>query len=176
MRNTLITLALAAIFSAAAQAQTIKQPLPPLPPAPGVAQLPLAGGPTSRVDALLERMLPHLAPDPSAVDQASEQNMNREINLSRSAGQVLKPVGFVRIGNTKTIYASEDGQRLSRLSAGSRIGVMQIKEVTSQGVTYSVGKRDMYAPLAYLPTDPPKPPAQQASGQQQHAQAAPGGR
>lgn len=173
MRNTLIALALTASVPIAAQAQTIKQPLPPLPPAPAMAQLPLAGGPTGRVDALLERMLPHLAPDPSAVDQAYEQSMNREINLSRSVRDVLKPVGFVRIGDQKTIYASEDGHRLSRLSTGSRIGMMQIGKITEQGVTYTVGKRDLYAPLAYLPTDPPKPPDRQSSQQTDRQPATP---
>lgn len=117
--------------------------------------------PTGRADYILEHMLPHLMPSPDAVDQQVEQNVSREINLTRSAGQLLKPVGFVQIGNRKIVYASEDGKRLMRLTAGSRIGIMKIQSIDEDGVTYIAGQRELHAPLAYLPSDPPTPPDQE---------------
>lgn len=133
-----------------ALAQSDGDPLPP--------PFPFTATPTDRVDHMLDRMLPHMIPDPDAVDQAAEQNVTREINVSRSVGQMLRPVGFVSIGNKKMIYASEDGQRVMKLSPGGRIGIMKIKEITEDGVSYMAAKKEMYAPLSFLPSDPPEPP------------------
>lgn len=168
-----LLLAAVALSSLPVAAQQLLSAPLPTRPVPGV----IPDTPTGRADYMLERLMPHMMPDPNAVDQVAEQNVTREINISKSAGQVLRPVGFVQIGNKRTIYASEDGQRVMRLAAGSQIGIMKIKEITENGVAYRAGSRDLFAPLSYLPSEPPKPPTQNTSVQQQPTgQTAPGGR
>jgi hypothetical protein len=152
-------------MSASAFAQpSLNVPLPgaapqnaPLPVAATVAA-PIAHpkGPAGDVDKVLERIAKNMQPQGDVIDQQAEANINRDLNLSRSTGQLLRPVGYLQVGDERSVFASEDGVRVLRLREQSRLGVMRIAKISEDGVEYKVSGKDMYAPLAYTAQEAPK--------------------
>lgn len=159
------------------------QPLPALPSLPPVASvfpsslpdLPpvIARGPAGKADQLLEQIYKNMTPPADLFDAPAEASINREMNISRSTGQLLKPVGFMQVGQERIIFASDDGQRVLRLREGSRIGAMRIEKITEDGVDYLVGGKSMFAPLAYTVSEPPKAPQQKNASSSGASQQSP---
>lgn len=173
MRVTTIFLVYAAslVLSANAVAQaSLNAPLPnvganiPLNPAPTANpnSNPIPKGPAGNVDKVLERISRNLLPQADMIDSQAEASINRDLNLSRSTGQLLRPVGYIQVGDERAIFASEDGVRFLKLKEQSRLGVMKIAKISEDGVEYKVSGKDMYAPIAYTATEAPKQP--QVSG------------
>ncbi len=113
-------------------------------------------GLTSHVDKVLEQISRNMLPAPEMIDAQAETAINRDMNLSRSTGQMLRPIGYMEIENSRVIFASEDGVRVLRLKENSRLGVMKIIKISDFGVEYQVSGKVMYAPLAYMASEPPK--------------------
>lgn len=153
------------------------QPLPALPSlplvVPALSSLPVARGPGGKADQLLEQIYKNMTPPADLFDAPAEASINREMNISRSTGQLLKPVGFMQVGQERIIFASDDGQRVLRLREGSRIGAMRIEKITEYGVDYLVGGKSMFAPLAYTVSEPPKAPQQKNSSSSGASQQSP---
>ena len=134
------------------------------PPAPPVPTLTRAGegssaplrNTTGEVDKILRSIAANLKPNAEYIDAPAEMTINRDLNLSRSVGMMLRPVGYMQVNDQKVIYASEDGQRLLRLTVGSRLGLMKIKKISQDGVEYEVGGKIMHAPMAYTTAEAPK--------------------
>ena len=115
-----------------------------------------ASGATAAVDRVLETIAKNMAPAADQIDATAESNINRDVNISRSTGQLLRPVGYMQINDERAIFASEDGARLARLKEQSRFGVMRINKISEDGVDYTVSGKAMYAPLTYLAAEPPR--------------------
>ena len=173
MKTTLIyTAVLAALaFSSGAFAQaSLNIPLPPggVAPAPAAVapgnlpstvvnvNTPTPKGPAGNVDKVLERIARNMQPQADMIDQQAEASINRDVNLSRSTGQLLRPIGYFQVGDERAIFASEDGVRVMKLKENSRIGVMQIAKISEDGVEYKVSGKNMYAPIAYTASEAPK--------------------
>ena len=157
-------------------------PVPPIPaPLPNAANLYpnastgpiLPRGPTGDVDRILKGIAKNMQPQTEMIDPQAEMLINRDIALSRSTGQMLRPVGFVQIGEMRMIYVSEDGQRLLRLKEGSRLGLMKVKKISENGVEYEVAGKTIYAPLAFTAVEPPKTSAMGSGGSAGAVAAAP---
>ena len=144
-----LTLATFALGSAFAQS-TLSSPLP----TQGAQQD--HGNPSAAADRVLEMIAKNMKPQADLIDATAESNINRDVNISRSTGQLLRPVGYMQIGDERAIFASEDGVRVARLKEQSRFGVMKINKISEDGVDYTVSGKALYAPLTYLASDPPK--------------------
>lgn len=178
----LTSIAVLSISGAAFAQASLNVPLPngaaPMPYAAASAPVQAAApapmntvvkGPAGNVDKVLEKISHNMLPMPDVIDSQAEANINRDVNLSRSTGQMLRPVGYMQIGDERAIFASEDGVRVLKLKEQSRFGVMKIARISEDGVEYKVSGKDMYAPLAYMATEAPKGP------QNNGAQSLPGG-
>lgn len=108
------------------------------------------------IDALLDKISRNMKPPTDLIDSQSETSINREIGLSRSTGQLLRPIGFMEINDDRVVFASEDGIRVLSLRENSKIGVMKVLKISESGVSYSIGGKTMFAPLAYMATEAPK--------------------
>ena len=143
-------------------------PIRPAPVVPaGAAMLASSRGPAGAVDKVLERIARNMTPPADLIDSQAETAMNRDITLSRSTGQILRPVGFMQVENERVIFASEDGVRVVRLKENSRLGVMKITGISEYGVDYTVSGKAVYAPLAYMPSEGPRANGQAADGKSQ---------
>lgn len=152
--KTLIAVFFAATASGATLAQsTLDSPIPNN--APHAQGLP-PKGPAGNVDRVLEQIAKRLTPGPDQIDTQAEANITRDLNLTRSSGQILKPIGFMQVGDDRSVFASEDGQRVIRLKEKSRIGVMKIVQISEDGVEYTTSGKGMYAPMAYVASDAPR--------------------
>lgn len=174
MPKSAITVLMAALLaSGLAKAQTAPTPLhvnPPIDLSAPLPPLPMPKGPTGRVDDVLDRISKNMQPNADVIDAGAEQVINRDLNISKTVGAALKPVGYALIGNQRYIYASDDGQKVIRLTEGSRLGIIKIAKISEYGVEYQAGGKNLYAPLSYTLNDPPKAPQQnqppQATGGQ----------
>jgi hypothetical protein len=154
----LATLATVCISGAAIAQTELHSALPPAMQAKTVqiASASMDKGPAGNVDKVLEQISRNMQPAPDMIDAQAETAINRDMNLSRSTGQMLRPVGFMQIENERVIFASEDGVRVLRLKENSRLGLMKISKISEFGVEYTVSGKTMYAPLAYTASEAPK--------------------
>lgn len=158
IKNCFVAIAAAAATSA--MAQNLADPLPS------------PGGPAGPVDKVLADIARNMKPSADLIDAQSETAINRDVSISRSTGQLLRPIGFIQVGDERAIFASEDGQRVAKLKEHSRLGVMRISKISEDGVEYTASGKLMYAPMAYLSSEPPKAPALSAQSAMQQAPAA----
>lgn len=169
MKNTLIHTAILAALSISSNAfaqASLNIPLPnpmgnglmaaPAPVTSVSVNTPTPKGPAGNVDKVLERIQKYMLPQADIIDQQAEASINRDLNLSRSTGQLLRPVGYLQVGDERAVFASEDGVRVMKLKENSRIGVMKIAKISEDGVEYKVSGKEMYAPIAYTATEAPK--------------------
>lgn len=149
-------LTIACISGGAFAGSDLNSALPPAMQAKPVQTASMDKGPAGNVDKVLEQISRNMQPAPDMIDAQAETAINRDMNLSRSTGQMLRPVGFMQIENERVIFASEDGVRVLQLRENSRLGLMKIAKISEFGVEYTVSGKTMYAPLAYTATEPPK--------------------
>lgn len=134
-------------------------PVPALPlrmPAqPTPTAKPTSSTSAAQVDILLQRMMESMAPAPDAIDPQAETAISRDINVTRSTSQIVRPVGYLNINDTAMAFI-EDNNKLVMISPHSQIGSVKITEINDRGVGYELAGKKMFAPLAFLAVDPPK--------------------
>ena len=132
---------------------------PPAPPLSASMFNATPKGPATEVDKVLQRISANMVPPKYFIDSAAEMTINREMNVTKSAGQMLRPIGYVQIENQKMVYVLDDQQRILKIKEGSRIGILQVVSISELGVDYLVAGKAMFAPLSYAQADPPKAPS-----------------
>ena len=133
-------------------------PLPVAPSSMPFGTIPNATptGPAAAVDKVLQRIANNMVPSKNFVDPAAEAVINREMNVTRSAVQMLRPVGFLQIADKKMVYVLDDQQRILKIKEGSRIGMLQVVSISEMGVDYLVGGKAMFAPITFVQAEAPK--------------------
>ena len=87
IKNCFVAIAAAAATSA--MAQNLADPLPS------------PGGPAGPVDKVLADIARNMKPSADLIDAQSETAINRDVSISRSTGQLLRPIGFIQVGDVE---------------------------------------------------------------------------
>lgn len=164
MKKSTIALVFAAVSFAAIAAQPVipasvpvPTALPPgisLPPAPGAALAglaPTASAPKhKRIDAILEGLATRASAVDAADDQAAEQSTARNLNVLKNGRQAINAIGYSEVGGEAYAYATGENGSMLRIRAGQSYGPVRVASITADGVRYSVGKQQFFAPIAFM--------------------------